>query len=388
MGSTDDRKVKKMRKAIVAGHSCLDITPVFPPGTKKCSKPGELLLPGKLVQMEGVDINGGGAVSNTGIAMKLLGADVSLLTKTGDDIFGKVLKDIYAGYGVAGGVISAQGERTSYTTVVAIPGVDRILLHDPGCNNTFSLDDVKKADLTEASLFHFGYPTIMERMYVNNGVELVEMLKYVKGLGLAVSLDMAMIDPSSKAGQADWTGIMRSALPFVDFFVPSVEELCYMLDYRRYEEWSSRAAGEEIVNVVSQEDIAPLATKCMELGCKVLLLKCGAPGIYYKTASLSALKGLEISVGIDISDWADKEGFETSYTPAKVLSGLGAGDTTIAAFLVSMLKGYSFERCIRLAAAEGASCVEAYGALGGIRSLEELEKRIDAGWEKGAGLKR
>jgi hypothetical protein len=37
---------------------------------------------------------------------------------------------------------------------------------------------------------------------------------------------------------------------------------------------------------------------------------------------------------------------------------------------------------VQLAAAEGASCVEAYDALSGLRSFEELEARIDAGWAK------
>lgn len=385
MGNTEAAKKKKV---IVAGHSCLDLTPIFPPGTKEVANPGELLAPGKLVQMEGVAINGGGAVSNTGIAMKLLGADVSLLTKTGTDTFGKVLKDIYAGFGVADSVISVEGERTSYTTVIAMPGIDRILLHDPGCNNTFSLEDVKRADLTGVSLFHFGYPPIMERMYLNDGAELVEMLKYVKSQGVAVSMDMAMVDPASKAGQADWLKILTEALPYVDFFVPSVEEICFMLDRPRYEEWSKRAAGGELVNILRKEDIAPLAEKCMELGTRVLLLKCGAPGLYYKTGSAVMMEKLHELTGINASDWTDREGFENSYLPEKVLSGTGAGDTTIAAFLTAMLEGYSFERCIQLAAAEGASCVEAYGALEGIRALEELERRIDNGWEKGDGLKR
>lgn len=385
MGNTGAAKKKKV---IVAGHSCLDLTPIFPPGTKEVANPGELLAPGKLVQMEGVAINGGGAVSNTGIAMKLLGADVSLLTKTGTDTFGKVLKDIYAGFGVADSVISVEGERTSYTTVIAMPGIDRILLHDPGCNNTFSLEDVKRTDLTGVSLFHFGYPPIMERMYLNDGAELVEMLKYVKSQGVAVSMDMAMVDPASKAGQADWLKILTEALPHVDFFVPSVEEICFMLDRPRYEEWSKRAAGGELVNILRKEDIAPLAEKCMELGTRVLLLKCGAPGLYYKTGSAVMMEKLHELTGINASDWTDREGFENSYLPEKVLSGTGAGDTTIAAFLTAMLEGYSFERCIQLAAAEGASCVEAYGALEGIRSLEELTKRIDNGWEKGDGLRQ
>lgn len=77
-------------KVIVAGHACIDITPVFPDKQmKKDTKEqngsahaanllSKVLIPGKLVQMKGVDINPGGAVSNTGLAMKLLGEDVAL----------------------------------------------------------------------------------------------------------------------------------------------------------------------------------------------------------------------------------------------------------------------------------------------------------------------
>ena len=42
--------------------------------------------------------------------------------------------------------------------------------------------------------------------------------------------------------------------------------------------------------------------------------------------------------------------------------------------------------CVRLAAAEGASCVEAYDALSGIRPLEELDEKIKNGWKKREGV--
>ena len=68
--------------------------------------------------------------------------------------------------------------------------------------------------------------------------------------------------------------------------------------------------------------------------------------------------------------------------PDRILSGTGAGDTSIAAFLTAMLSGEDPEMCLHLAAAAGASCVAAYDALGGLCSLEELKERIEAGWEK------
>ncbi len=40
----------------------------------------------------------GGAVANTGLAMKLLGADVSLMGKVGEDAFGDMILNILDGY--------------------------------------------------------------------------------------------------------------------------------------------------------------------------------------------------------------------------------------------------------------------------------------------------
>lgn len=369
-------------KVIVAGHACLDITPLFPQN-QQAAKLGNILSPGKLIQMEGVDIHAGGAVSNTGMAMKMLGADVCLMAKTGSDEFGKIISDIYAAQGADSGIIVQEGQNTSYSVVLALPGIDRIFLHDPGCNHTFSFEDLPKEKLLGTDLFHFGYPPLMKKMYEDTGSELVRMMKYMKAQGTATSLDLAFVDGESDAGRADWKEILSRVLPYVDFFVPSIEELCFMLDRDRYEAWKTKAGDEDIsFSLDVQRDIRPLADKCMELGAKVLLLKCGAPGLYYRTTEVKRLEGLETALGISAEDWSDREGFEASYQPERVLSGTGAGDTTIAAFLTAMLEGYPFEMCIHLAAAEGASCVEAYDALGGIRPLKELASRIEKGWKK------
>ena len=80
------------KKVIVAGHICLDITPVFP--DKKVTALDDLLQPGKLINMQGVNVHTGGAVANTGLAMKILGADVSLMGKAGKDAFGDMVCNI------------------------------------------------------------------------------------------------------------------------------------------------------------------------------------------------------------------------------------------------------------------------------------------------------
>lgn len=369
------------KKVIAAGHICLDITPVFPP--QKAERLTDIMTPGKLINMREADVHTGGSVANTGLAMKLLGADVSLMGKIGNDAFGDMVYSILKKYNAEQEMLRSEDESTSYTVVVAVPGIDRIFLHNPGANHTFCADDIPWEAVRETALFHFGYPPLMRSMFQNDGEELVKILKLAKENNMATSLDFASIDPASEAGQADWEKILERVIPYVDFLVPSVEELCYMLDRERFEEWKRRAGSRDITEMLDVErDVKPLATRCMELGAKVLVIKCGAPGLYYQTANRERLQEISTRVELNPDLWADQSGFEKSYVPERVLSGTGAGDTSMAAFLTAMLEGYSLQDAMHLAAATGACCVSAYDALSGLRSFEELQKKIAAGWEK------
>ena len=45
-----------MKKIITAGHICIDITPVFP-ANRDYGSIAELLVPGKLINMEAADVH-------------------------------------------------------------------------------------------------------------------------------------------------------------------------------------------------------------------------------------------------------------------------------------------------------------------------------------------
>lgn len=366
---------------MVAGHICLDITPVL--DTPPVAALQEVLAPGKLVHVGPADIHTGGCVANTGLAMQFLGGQVRLAAKIGRDPFGQLIRTSLSAHGCEGGLIESAGDATSYTVVVAVPGVDRCFLHDPGANDTFTAADITDDMLAEAQHLHFGYPPLMRRMYEDGGKELSSLFSRAKSLGLTTSLDMAAVDPHSPAGRANWPAILAATLPHVDFFVPSAEEVCFMLDRPRYEEWGRRAGGKDVTRVLSpQEDIAPLARKLLGLGAKVVLIKCGAPGLYYASADAETLPPLCAARGLKAEEWAGLAGFEESYYQPRVVSGTGAGDTSIAAFLTAMRRGKSLHRCVQLAAATGACCISAVDALSGLEPLDVLEMRIDAGWEK------
>ena len=96
-------------KIVVAGSICLDIIPAFSDHGGTAIEPGRLYLMGPAVCATG------GAVSNTGLALHLLGVQTSLLGKIGDDFFGGELLNVLrrSDPQLAEGMIIAAGESSS-----------------------------------------------------------------------------------------------------------------------------------------------------------------------------------------------------------------------------------------------------------------------------------
>lgn len=235
------------KKIVVAGHISVDITPVFQ-GSKKKSI-SQVLCPGKLIRTGEAVVYTGGVVSNTGLALHKMGANVRLAGKIGKDALGEMMLAMMKQHGTEKDLIIDENADTSYTVVIAPPGIDRIFLHGPGANDTFVADDLSDDLIDGAALVHFGYPPLMRKMYENDGAELVKLCNKVHAKGAAMSLDLAAVDPESPEGLVDWREFLSNVLPHVDFFVPSIEELCFMLDRPRYDEWMERAGEEDVTEL-------------------------------------------------------------------------------------------------------------------------------------------
>lgn len=361
-----------MKKVVVAGCLCLDITPEFHDGQGEKKTAAEWFLPGKLLQVGEASIHTGGAVANTGLAFRHFGADVSLMGKVGNDAFGKLVLDLLERHGGTQGASVSEDCQTAYTVVLAPPGVDRIFFHNPGANDTFGLDDLDFEEIAGADLFHLGYPTIMRKMF-EHPEELLEIYRRIKELGVKTSLDLTLIEEDSDAAKTDWKELFQNLLPYVDFFVPSAEEICFLTDRKRYHEWMDRASGGDPTEYLDiEKDITPLADQLLKWGAGSVLIKCGVKGLYLKTG-----KNIDMPKA-----WQETELFETSYQAERVRSATGAGDVTIAAFLTGMLEGKEPGRCLKLGAAAGACCVTEYDSLSGLLTIEEMEEKIGGGWKK------
>ena len=369
---------------VSAGHICLDIMPVFPEGCQ--GEMNDIFVPGRLVNVEQARLTLGGSVSNTGLAMAFFGLDVLPLGKVGEDEFGAITDRLFKARGVDRGLIHSPDSATSYSIVLSLPGKDRLFLHYPGANDTFSRADLDLKTIQDAALFHFGYPPLMRRLYQNGGQELFEIFRDVAESGLVTSLDLAGVDAASEAARVNWRAILARVLPWVDIFAPSVEELLFMLDRERFDHLTREAAGRELTTVIDiEKDAHYLAEEALRMGAGVVVIKCGEPGLHYQTASEARINSIAKKINFDLPGWADRAGFEPSYMPERVVSATGAGDVTIAAFLTALLKGFSLERCLQFATAAGACCVTEHDSLSGLMSFGEMQKKISRGWKKKVG---
>jgi sugar/nucleoside kinase (ribokinase family) len=364
-----------LSQVVVAGHICLDIIPEF--------FLGDLLPePGQLVHVGPAIVSTGGPVSNTGLALFHLGIETKLMGKVGKDAFGGIVLDLVNARNpkLSDGIIVADGETTSYSVVLSLPGNDRSFLHCPGANDTFCSDDLKLEDINQTRIFHFGYPPLMARMYADDGRDLENVFCKVKSAGVTTSLDMVMVKPHSAAGQADWHKILKRTLPHVDFFLPSIEELLLLLrlsdDQRKW-----------FVQDKERQQICPsylrgLAEMLLEWGAGVVVFKLGTHGMYMRTSDLARLKTLGTGAPQNIEVWANREILAPIFEIDQFRGTTGAGDSAIAGFITALLRDRSPEEVLMYACAVGACNVEAADAYSGLQTWEETELRIKQGWRR------
>lgn len=368
-------------RTVVAGHICLDVIPGLDhlaPGSFK-----DLFQPGRLITAGPALFSTGGPVSNTGLALHRLGVPTRLIGKVGADPFGQIVRGLVEQVdpALAEGLVTDLHSTTSYSVIISPPEMDRIFLHCPGANDTFGAEDVDEALVGQADLFHFGYPPIMQRMYQEGGIELAEVMRKARAAGATTSLDMAYPDPSSASGRADWYAILRSVLPFVDIFQPSVEEILFMLRRDRFEQMVHADSDGQILEAVTPELLSDLACELIDMGVKIVVIKLGSRGLYLRTAGENAIGLLGRAAPVDQSGWAGQELWAPCFQ-VHVVGTTGSGDATIAGFLSALLRGFSPQAAVTAAVAVGACNCEAADALSSIRSWEDTQARIQAGWKR------
>ena len=361
--------------AVVAGYLGVDIAPGFAQGETVSF--AEMFRPGRLIETNGLHFSLGGVVANTGLALRKFGRNATLMGCVGNDALGDMALAQLAQAGVTNGVRRNNAAGTAYGIVIAPPGMDRLFLEDPGCNRGFTADDIDYEIVGKSRLFHFGYPPLMDALWCDGGVKLKELLDRVRSQDTVISLDMSLPDAASPAGKADWKTILSAVLPLVDIFVPSIEELLFMLEPELYSVISERAADTDIINFIPEDEYRLIAEKVLAMGVKILLVKAGHKGAFLITGDLA---GLNLS-SLRLSDQNGcPDGIWLPPLPEDkelVCNASGAGDCAVAGFLAALLEDESIINAGKYAMMAGRDNLYGNDALSGLTDWKHMKDLIE-----------
>ena len=203
----------------------------------------------------------------------------------------------------------------------------------------------------------------------------------IKAAGIATSLDTAHVDVDTPAGQIDWRAYLARVLPHVDFFLPSLDEIFFMLERERFQAMAATmkvGAHHAIEGGIAL--LQALATTLLDMGVAVVGLKLGEQGIYLRTTDdptrLHRLGKVTLS-----ESWLNRELLAPAFA-VETVGTTGAGDCAVAGFLAALLRGLGPEAALTAAAGAGACNVEVADAISGIPTWETLQARIYADWPR------
>ncbi|MDO8304077.1 MAG: PfkB family carbohydrate kinase, partial [Sedimentisphaerales bacterium] len=206
------------------------------------------------------------------------------------------------------------------------------------------------------------------------GRELIEMFKAVKAMGVTTSLDMTLPDPDSESGKVNWRQILTEVLPYVDIFLPSIEEIAFMLDKKLFAVRKTEAAGSDPVHKYQTSDYAKISEILFSMGVKIVAIKSGIRGYYLRTGNVEAIGA---ACPKDTAEWSNRQLWAASFKAAQFGSATGAGDATIAGFLCALISGYTPQQSLRIANTVGWENVRAIDALSGIEDWEATMRYVE-----------
>jgi sugar/nucleoside kinase (ribokinase family) len=306
-----------------------------------------------------------------------------MIGKIGSDQFGSMVLGLLNAQDPSltrGMKIDSSGS-TSYTIVISPPDRDRMFFHCPGVNDTFGNADIKDEQINGIRLFHFGYPPLMRKMFRHGGRELEELFQRVRKKGIITSLDMAKPDPKSEAGSANWTRILERVLPYVDLFLPSLDEILFMIDRKTFDSLIGQYDEASLPERVDTKLLDKLADTLISMGAPAVAIKLGDQGLYLRTGARTERLANAAGTEADSTPWRNRQLLAPCFR-ASVTGTTGAGDCTIAGFITGLLSGTDPVAVITNAAGVGACCTETSDATSGIPAWHTVINRISSGWQR------
>lgn len=263
----------------------------------------------------------GGKGANQAVAASRLGADVLLVGKLGNDVYGKTNLEVFQENNVNIKTVGIEQQISSGLAIIAVNRLgDNNIVVFPGANGKMDISFIEQnwQDIMQTDIFLLQLEIPLDTVW--------ETIKRLKAAGKTIILDPA---PAVL--------IPREILMQVDFVTPNETELEIL-------------SGRKISDALSFQKAA---LELLEQGAHTVIAKQGKNGASVITREiLYQVNGFEV---------------QTVDTTA-------AGDSFNAGFAFKLAQGEGILECVRFANAVGALATTSLGAQSSMPSLEQVEK--------------
>lgn len=260
-----------------------------------------------------ISTHGGGAGGNVASWLAVLGNDVTMVGRIGDDAAGSAITAEFDSLGISYGDIVKIGLHTGVVICLVDPSGERTMLADNGANAGLSISDLPNLDGVDA-VYITGYAPLAPASRIG----VLEMVRAINSHNIPI-----IFDPATVGGMKD---------------VPVTEILswCGLMDTLIMNE-------EEAIYLSGSSDLDVALNFFLDYAKRVII-KRGSQG------AIGQEHGGEI---ISIATYA-----------TQVIDTTGAGDSFAAGFIDACTSGSNFVQAIDRASTVAAHCVAIVGARG------------------------
>jgi len=277
--------------------------------------------PGGLEIIDDYSLLTGGCGNNCAIALARLGLSVASVGRIGADRAGEIVLEELRANGVRTEyLLRDQQRRTSLSVVAISEDGQRSFFHLPGASAALSETDVPLDVLATVRALHIGGAFLFPGF---DGEPMARVLAQSRLAGALTFVDTAV------DGAGNRLEVLRAALPYMDYFLPSEAEATGM---------TGASQPEAMAEALLHEGVGTVVIKLGERGCLVA-----------SRNSVVRVPAFQV----------------------QPVDTCGAGDTFTAGFIAGILKGLDAVAAGRLANAVGAMCVTGLGATTAVGTWEE-----------------
>ena len=267
-----------------------------------------------------------GTAGGTVVDCAKLGLKARAVGAVGDDEKADFVLATLQGFGIDTGLMQRlPGVPTSATILNIRPNGERPALHVRGASDHFDVPPAMDDAVLAPPFVHVGGTGLLKRL---DGEPTRRLLAEAKARGRTTTFDLI-------AATAETLAIVEPLLPYIDYFMPSIEE------------------AQDMSGRTDPDDIARFY---LDRGAKTCVFTMGADGSYV------AGDGVRVRVpAFDI----------------RVVDTTGCGDAYDAGFLAGLHAGFDLETCARFATAASGLVATGLGSDAGIVSFEDTLDKMN-----------